>query len=245
MNYIWHYHSLIETRRDRVKEYGVYYERHHIIMKSMGGGDEDTNLVFLTAREHFIAHWLLWRIYRNRASAYAFNAFTSLFTGKNFKQRPSKYSSKGYAEAREAYSYIHRERLINNLNSNRSKVVLQYDLDGVFIKEWPSAKEIQRTLGIGHVTDCCRGEREYSMGFIWKYKNPILKKSKPYKKRIKPTLKSNLYSNIAISNMSNAAISKRWYNDGMNTYFLTPFSYKIKIQEMILYPGRKINTNNV
>jgi len=36
-----------------------YYEKHHIIPKSLGGDDSENNLVNLTAREHFICHFLL------------------------------------------------------------------------------------------------------------------------------------------------------------------------------------------
>jgi hypothetical protein len=36
-----------------------YTENHHILPKSLGGGDEPENMVRLTYREHFIAHWLL------------------------------------------------------------------------------------------------------------------------------------------------------------------------------------------
>lgn len=39
-----------------------YYEKHHIIPKSFGGNKEN-NLVKLTAREHFICHWLLVKMY--------------------------------------------------------------------------------------------------------------------------------------------------------------------------------------
>lgn len=35
------------------------YERHHIIPRSLGGGNDKSNIVFLTYREHFIVHWLL------------------------------------------------------------------------------------------------------------------------------------------------------------------------------------------
>lgn len=38
--------------RELVKETG--YEIHHIIPKSMGGCDEEFNLIKLTCREHFI-----------------------------------------------------------------------------------------------------------------------------------------------------------------------------------------------
>lgn len=36
-----------------------YTERHHIKPRSLGGRDEPRNIVRLTYREHFIAHWLL------------------------------------------------------------------------------------------------------------------------------------------------------------------------------------------
>lgn len=42
---------------------GGYCEQHHILPKCMDGTDEKSNLVFLSAREHFIAHILLVKIY--------------------------------------------------------------------------------------------------------------------------------------------------------------------------------------
>ena len=37
----------------------IYYEKHHIIPKSLNGSNLKDNLVLLIAREHFICHWLL------------------------------------------------------------------------------------------------------------------------------------------------------------------------------------------
>ena len=45
---------------------GEYGEVHHIVPKSEGGSDEPNNLVKLTAREHYVAHLLLARIYNDR-----------------------------------------------------------------------------------------------------------------------------------------------------------------------------------
>lgn len=36
-----------------------YVEKHHIVPKSLGGTDDDDNIVRLTAREHFVCHRLL------------------------------------------------------------------------------------------------------------------------------------------------------------------------------------------
>jgi hypothetical protein len=40
-----------------------YFETHHIIPRCLGGSDDPKNLINLTAREHFIAHLCLVRIY--------------------------------------------------------------------------------------------------------------------------------------------------------------------------------------
>ena len=61
MNYKKHYDLLISTRLHRDWSKLPYTERHHIIPKSENGTDEQSNIVRLTAREHFLAHWLLYR----------------------------------------------------------------------------------------------------------------------------------------------------------------------------------------
>ena len=62
MNHLIHYDRLIERARVRSKPEG-YVERHHVLPRSLGGTDDDSNLVWLTAREHFVAHQLLAHIY--------------------------------------------------------------------------------------------------------------------------------------------------------------------------------------
>lgn len=61
-------------------------------------------------------------------------------------------------------------KLTNNI---KSKPVLQYDLNGNFIKRFPSAKESGRQTGLsqGHISECCRGEIQKYKGFIWKYEH--------------------------------------------------------------------------
>ena len=51
-----------------------------------------------------------------------------------------------------------------------SKKVLQFTLDGVFIREWESTQECGRNgFNQGHVAACCRGERKSAYGFKWCY----------------------------------------------------------------------------
>ena len=47
-----------------------YTEKHHIIPRCMGGNDLQSNIVILTAREHYIAHWLLTKIYPDNWKLY-------------------------------------------------------------------------------------------------------------------------------------------------------------------------------
>jgi len=98
-----------------LKKNGEYFEGHHIIPKSKGGTGNSNrpknnqNIVLLTAREHFLAHWILWRIYRDRSTALAFHKMLSI----NNKQ-DRIISSKGYEEAREAFR-------ITNLGNQHGK----------------------------------------------------------------------------------------------------------------------------
>jgi alpha-galactosidase/6-phospho-beta-glucosidase family protein len=65
MNYKKIYDQLIERSQseNRKKGCGIYFECHHIIPKCLSGSTDKTNLVLLTAREHYIAHKLLCEIY--------------------------------------------------------------------------------------------------------------------------------------------------------------------------------------
>jgi hypothetical protein len=53
------YDDIINRAKDRELPTGIYFEKHHIIPKCLGGNNSKDNLVKLTAREHFICHWLL------------------------------------------------------------------------------------------------------------------------------------------------------------------------------------------
>lgn len=54
-----------------------------------------------------------------------------------------------------------------------AKPILQYDKNGNFIKEWRSIQSIRRELGFNpsHISECARGKRKYSYGFVWVFKN--------------------------------------------------------------------------
>lgn len=57
----------------------------------------------------------------------------------------------------------------------KSKAVLQFDLEGNFIKEWPSGMEAERQLGINHrnISAVACGKRYQTGGYIWKKKGDL------------------------------------------------------------------------
>ena len=59
----------------------------------------------------------------------------------------------------------HNKKVSNSLK----KPILQYDLDGNFIREWPSARDVGKEVrsNIGY---CLRGRNKTAYGYIWKYK---------------------------------------------------------------------------
>src|SRR5690554_381589 len=64
MNYTKIYNDFIEDRlKNQHLVMGDYFEKHHIIPKSLGGSDEKENIVCLTASDHLFAHKLLALIY--------------------------------------------------------------------------------------------------------------------------------------------------------------------------------------
>ena len=70
-HYFDRYLKFIKTIKSRpVSE--NYTECHHILPRSLGGTDDEDNLIDLTARQHYVAHWLLWRAYNNEPMISAF-----------------------------------------------------------------------------------------------------------------------------------------------------------------------------
>lgn len=71
-----------------------------------------------------------------------------------------------------------RNRRREQVSKDKSKPVLQYTLNEEFVKEWKSAREIERELGYNnrYISECCTGKRKSVYGSIWKHKKCIVQK---------------------------------------------------------------------
>ena len=58
------------------------------------------------------------------------------------------------------------------INGKKSKPVLQFTLDNILVKEYPSIRQAERETGFNqaYIVKCCKGNRKQAYGFKWKYK---------------------------------------------------------------------------
>lgn len=106
MDYVKAYNNLVSKAQQRVLV--GYGEKHHVLPRCMGGSNAKDNIVLLTAKEHFIAHKLLVRMYPNvRGVWYALIAMGRIpdFKSKIFaSEREAAYA------ARRGFKYSEESR---------------------------------------------------------------------------------------------------------------------------------------
>lgn len=113
MNYRHIYMLIIERAKSEEKSElrkrgnGEYYESHHILPKSLFPlwKKRKSNIVLLTAREHFFVHELLTKIYPTPQMTYALHAFVSR-PNADYKITPRKYE-----RIKIEFSKLHSERM--------------------------------------------------------------------------------------------------------------------------------------
>jgi len=104
------YHAI--TERARTRKLDTYTERHHIQPRSLGGSDDKDNLVELTAREHFICHWLLTKMHTGEAKSKMIYALNGMKRGNEFTQRyETKITARVYENLKKEFSKVHSETM--------------------------------------------------------------------------------------------------------------------------------------
>lgn len=98
MDYQKHYDLLMEKAKNREKPKG-YTEKHHVEPSHDGGSDSTENLVYLTAKEHFIAHLLRAKATKNQKDWWAVHCFVM-----NPQENIRYINSRFIAKAREYLS---------------------------------------------------------------------------------------------------------------------------------------------
>ena len=88
--YTW-YKAICQRATNRTLPKNTYTEIHHILPRSLYPeySKNPKNLVTLTAREHFICHWLLTKIINDSKIIYAFQMMIPNHTGKRYLPKSS------------------------------------------------------------------------------------------------------------------------------------------------------------
>lgn len=122
------YGKLIEKRQTEklvyVKGKTPGIERHHIVPKSMDGTDDEKNIVNLTAREHFIAHLLLHRMYPR--NIYMLNAVYQMSRSINLCRntvRTYRVPAREIMRFRQKFrDFLRNSKWINDGNGRRHRI---------------------------------------------------------------------------------------------------------------------------
>lgn len=93
------YFNIINKAKSRTV-ISEYSEKHHIIPRCLGGTNDKSNLVKLTAREHFICHWLLTKMVTGPAYYKLEKALACL--SRSSKNQERILSSGQYARSKAA-----------------------------------------------------------------------------------------------------------------------------------------------
>ena len=166
MNYEKNYYDYIDYLKT-INRTLDYSERHHIIPRCMGGTDDKSNIIELSAREHFLAHYLLMKMYP-----------------ENYKLIDA-FRMMGVVNSKEGQKRYINSRLYENAKKNfakaRSKPVVCIETGEIF----PSAAYVERNI-INGIRDVIKGKNLTAGGYHWRYLNeePIIKEPFQRKKVI-------------------------------------------------------------
>ena len=84
---------------------------------------------------------------------------------------PNNLSDVDHIDNDRTHNYLNNLQWIthkDNVRKGRNKPILQFDLDGNFVKEWPCAADVGRELQT-NICKCLKGKYKQAYGYIWKY----------------------------------------------------------------------------
>lgn len=163
MNYQGIYSEFIADRKAKAKPEG-YTESHHIVPRSLSGGDEASNLIALTADDHFFAHLLLAKIHGGKLWA----AIALMIGGQRRDWKPVK--------SRREYAWAKREMAKNLSGENAYQFDWQehkliHDDGRIWSGRQSDMKEIGLSKSLGNML--IKGRIGSAKGWFIEGKRPV------------------------------------------------------------------------
>lgn len=99
------------------------------------------------------------------------------FENPTERERHSKinFGRKHSTELIEKRKYTRTQEITEKIRKHTLKSIIQFDLKGNYIKEWPGASVAEKELGItkNSLSAALRGKQIIAQGFKWKFKRDI------------------------------------------------------------------------
>ena len=242
MDYKAIYYKIIEKAKKETENgnrHVGYYERHHIQPKSLGGTNDKENLVKLTAREHFICHWLLVKMY-NKGTTERNKMLCALWRMQSINENHKRYiNSHVYEKLRIEFAEAMSKLTSINQSGNRNSQ---------FGKKWYTNRDTGESKSFFEKPDerWIEGRGLFN-GQTSSIKMKLKKLNKPYKntKRIKvhqqngkdaeiTIVRKNYLDNIHNEGIENAKKLWNQYHSG-DYKKLEDFANEIEISKIALY----------
>lgn len=106
------YNNIVQ--RAKTRSLSGYKERHHIIPRSLSGSNLKENLVYLTAKEHFVCHLLLTKMTSGKLREKMIYAVWNMANQENNQQTRHKVCSRTYQYLRQQFSINHATNMAAN-----------------------------------------------------------------------------------------------------------------------------------
>ena len=101
--------------------------------------------------------------------------FVHRLVAQAFIPNPNNLPEVDHIDNDKTHNYVNNLQWITNKDNCRksnNKPILQFDLNGNFIREWECAADVGAQIKKG-INDCLKGRKKSAYGSIWKYKNDI------------------------------------------------------------------------
>jgi hypothetical protein len=197
MDYNKIYNNLIASRQllNRQKFSGEYFESHHIIPVSLGGSSRKANLVLLTAKEHFIAHLLLYKMHTGRDKAKMANALFKMCSNNPNQQRD--FISRYYEFSKNVMNKLRKGENTSFFGKKHSTETIEKMRKSRLGDKNPAFGKIPWNKGLTKCT--ADGMKQISDAAIERYSNPNNRIGKPHTTETKDKI-SKLHRGIPKSN---------------------------------------------
>lgn len=150
-------------------ENGKRYVVDHITPVSNGGTDAFENLRLIPEADNHKTPLTRKNNSQSKIGKHPINEWKSGHTPWN---KGKKYhTNKHWKHSEETKQKLSKSSIGN---SNASKEIYQYSIDGEFIRKWSSASEAARECGYNqyNISACCSGKRKQSNGYKW-FREPL------------------------------------------------------------------------